>query len=69
MRQGRKVIPSCQSCGGQLPPKAAFSPSSHCGLCQATHHPLEHDGGLIDSIGEGDVRAGHGPLVHAAAVA
>lgn len=35
---------------------------------QVTYHPLEHNGGLIDCIGEGDVRACHRPLIHTATV-
>lgn len=32
------------------------------------YHPLEHDGGVVDGVGEGDVGPGHGALVGAAAV-
>lgn len=62
--EGRQKSSSCLSL-----PSGSTARLPGCSLCKATYHPLEHDGGLIDCISEGDVRAGHGPLVYAATVA
>lgn len=51
-----------QACG-----QVRGRPSPWCGG-QATYHPLQHNGGLVDCVREGDVRACHGPLVHTATV-